>query len=144
MVCVVKPPAASRPPQAALQIACTFLLPARTIVVVGGATVVEDVELVVLVLGAVVDEGGASVEEDVVAAGADVVVAGGLEAVEAGGAVVGALVLEPLAEGTASRSALEPRLAAQAQPAVAPAPTSPANMARNRRRGMSGGLIGHK
>ncbi len=47
------------------------------------------------------------------------------------------------AAGSASTLGPDPRLAAQAQPAVAPAPARPASMARNRRRGRSGGLIGH-
>ncbi len=47
------------------------------------------------------------------------------------------------AAGSASTLGPDPRLAAQAQPAVAPVPARPASMARNRRRGRSGGLIGH-
>ena len=123
--------------------ACRSPLSARMMVVVGGATVVDVVEVV---LGAVVEGGGGPVEEEVVAAGVDLAIAAGsveLDGVVAGCVGVGLLVLEPLAEGAAVGSTLEPRLAAQAHPAVAPAPTRPANMARNRRRGRSGGLIGH-
>ncbi len=58
MVWPVKAPAGSRPPHAALQIACTVPVPPATTVVVGGATVVVVVELVVVELVVVVPATG--------------------------------------------------------------------------------------
>ncbi len=148
-VWAVNPPAASRPSQAVLQIACRAPLAVRTMVVVGGTVVVDVVELVAPGTGAVVGGGGGSVVAVVVDGGSVLEVAGavGAAVVEegAGPEMVGARVLELPADAGGSASTLgpDPRLAAQAQPAVTPAPARPASMARNRRRGRSGGLIGH-
>ncbi len=150
MVWLVNAPAGSRPPHAAVHMACTVPVPAAAmVVVVDGATVVDVVDVVVwLVVVDVVVLGGVV---RVVAGGwVDVVVEGGggfdVEVVPGPAVVVEArlVVVAATAGGRdppASTAASVPPLTCHAQ-AAEPTPTSPASAARNWRRDGCGAFIG--
>lgn len=130
--------------------AWTVPAPVVAMVVVGGATVAV---VVVVVVGAVVVVAVVDVVDGTVVEGVEVVVVVGAmvelgdTAVEEVVAPIEVLVevlvdVEPSERPTVTGESRSGRLASRAQPPVMPAPPSPANRARNRRRGISDAVTG--